>query len=202
MIILRSSLPSPFGRKVKIAAALLGLKDQIEIVLTDTNDPANSIRSQNPLGKIPALILEDSRTFFDSRVILEYLDYRAGGNRLIPAEPDARFAVLTQAAQADGVADAALLLVYENRFREPQKQEPAWITYQAEKVARALACFEAAPPPGRERDISHIGLACALGYLDLKFDGKWRANHPNLVAWLDAFAADVPSFEATRFVQT
>jgi glutathione S-transferase len=202
MMILRSSPPSPFGRKVKIAAALLGLKDQIEIVFADTNDPADSIRAQNPLGKIPALILEDGRIFFDSRVILEYLDYRAGGNRLVPAEPDARFQVLTQAAQADGLVDAALLLVYENRFREPQRQEPAWITYQAEKIARTLACFEAAPPAGQYRDISHIALACALGYLDLRFDGKWRANHPALVTWLDAFAADVPAFEATRFVQT
>lgn len=200
MMILRSSLPSPFGRKVKIAASLLGLRDQIEVVLADTNDPADSIRTQNPLGKIPALILEDGRIFFDSRVILEYLDYRAGGNRLVPAEPDARFAVLTQAAQADGLTDAALLLVYENRFREPEKQEPAWITHQAEKVARALACFEAAPPKG-SRDISHIGLACALGYLDLRFDGKWRAEHPQLVAWLDAFSAEVPAFETTRFVQ-
>jgi glutathione S-transferase len=200
MMILRSSLPSPFGRKIKIATSLLGLRDQIEVVLADTNDPADSIRTQNPLGKIPALILEDGRIFFDSRVILEYLDYRAGGNRLVPAEPDARFAVLTQAAQADGIVDAAILLVYENRFREPQKHEPTWITYQAEKVARTLACFEGAPPKGN-RDISHIGLACALGYLDLRFDGKWRAEHPTLVAWLDSFSADVPAFEATRFVQ-
>jgi glutathione S-transferase len=199
MMILRSSLPSPFGRKVKIAASLLGLRDQIEIVLADTSDPADSIRLQNPLGKIPTLILEDGRIFFDSRVILEYLDHRAGGNRLVPAEPDTRFAVLTQAALADGIVDAAILLVYENHFRAPQKHEPRWIAHQAEKVARALARFDAAPPRGG-RDISHIGLACALGYLDLRFNGKWRADHPKLVAWLDAFAGDVPAFEATRFV--
>ncbi len=200
MMILRSSLPSPFGRKIKIAAALLGLKDNIEIVLTDTNDPGDSIRQQNPLGKIPALILEDGRTFFDSRVILEYLDHLAGGNQLIPAEPGPRFAALTLAALADGVLDAAILLVYEIRFREPDKREPKWIAYQSEKVARALAVFETAPPRGK-RDIVHIGLACVLGYLDLRFDGKWREGHPGLAAWLDGFAAEVPSFETTRFVQ-
>jgi glutathione S-transferase len=197
MMILRSSLPSPFGRKIKIAAALLGLRDKIEVVLTDTNDPADAIRKQNPLGKIPALILEDGRVLFDSPVILEYLDYLAGGNNLIPAEPDARFAVLTEAALADGVLDAAILMVYEIRFREAEKREPKWVAYQEEKVTRALAHFEVAPPQGK-RDVSHIGLACVLGYLDLRFEGKWRTGHPKLVAWLDAFATEVPSFEATR----
>jgi glutathione S-transferase len=202
MMILRSSLPSPFGRKIKIAAALLGLRDQIEIVLTDTNDPADTIRKQNPLGKIPALILEDGRIFYDSRVILEYLDHLAGGDRLIPADPEARFPVLTRAAVADGALDAAILIVYESRFRDAEKREPKWVDYQAEKITRVLTQFEAGPPPDGKRDVSHIGLACLLGYLDLRFDGKWRAEAPKLVTWLDAFAAEVPSFEATRFVQT
>jgi glutathione S-transferase len=200
MMILRSSLPSPFGRKIKIAAALLGLKDNIEVVLADTNDPEDSIRVQNPLGKIPTLILEDGRILFDSRVILAYLDNLAGGNVLIPDEPRARFAALTQEALADGILDAALLLVYEIRFREAAKHEPKWIAYQSEKVARSLAAFEAAPPQGK-LSIAHIALACGLGYLDLRFDGQWREKHPRLVAWLDAFAADVPAFEATRCVQ-
>ncbi len=94
MMILRSSPPSPFGRKVKIAAALTGLKDKIEIVRADTTDPSDVLRKQNPLGKIPVLILEDGTTLFDSRVILEYLDWLSGGNVLIPTEPKARFATL------------------------------------------------------------------------------------------------------------
>jgi glutathione S-transferase len=130
-------------------------------------------------------------------VILEYLDHLAGGHILIPAEPEARFAVLTQAALADGVLDAAILMVYEVRFRDVEKREPKWVNYQAEKISRALAHFEMAPPTGK-RDISHIGVACVLGYLDLRFEGKWRADHPKLAAWLEAFAAEVPSFEATR----
>ena len=72
-----------------------------------------------------------------------------------------------------------------------------WVDRQAEKVTRGLAAFAAEPPSGA-RDIAHIGLACALGYLDLRFDGAWRDDYPALVAWLDAFAADVPAFVATR----
>lgn len=199
MMILRSSPPSPFGRKVKIAASLTGLKDKIEVVLADTTDPADVLRSQNPLGKIPVLILEDGTVLYDSRVIVEYFDWLAGGDVLIPAEPKARFATLTKAALADGVLDAAILQIYEERFRAPERREPKWTDYQAGKVARALAVFEVAPPSGR-RDVAHIGLACVLGYLDLRFGGQWRENHKNLVAWLADFEAEVPAFAATRFV--
>jgi glutathione S-transferase len=199
MMILRSSPASPFGRKVRIAAALLGLTEDIEIVAADTNDPQDSLRQQNPLGKIPVLIPEGEPPIFDSRIILEYLDHRAGGHRLIPADSRARVATLTIAALADGLIDASILQVYEGRFREPEMRDAKWLAYQAGKVARGLAFLETRAPAG-DRDAAHIGLACALGYLDLRFAGSWRNDHPKLVAWLDAFATDVPAFEATRFL--
>ncbi len=86
MLILRSSPASPFARKVRIAAAMLGLSERIEVVAADTSDPADSLRRQNPLGKIPALIIEDGEAIFDSRVILEYLDWLAGAGALIPGD--------------------------------------------------------------------------------------------------------------------
>jgi glutathione S-transferase len=199
MLILRSSPPSPFGRKIKIAASLLGLTDQIKIETTDTNDPSDTIRKQNPLGKIPALILEDGSVIFDSPVILEYLDALAGGGKIIPREGDARWDALKLHAIADGIMDAALLQVYEKRFRPEEHWVAKWMDYQAEKVTRALGVLEAAPPPlPAMPNVGHIGLACALGYLDLRFDGKWRAKYPKLVAWLDNFAAKVPAFEKTK----
>jgi glutathione S-transferase len=198
MMILRSSPPSPFGRKIKIAAALTGLKPQIEIIMADTNDPADALRGQNPLGKIPALILADGSCLYDSRVILEYFDLLTGGGTLIPREPKARFAVLTQAACADGLLDAAILLRYEDVFRTPEQKAAKWIDHQTGKIDRALDAFTEAPPSG-PTDVAHIGLACALGYLDLRFAGKWRKAHETLVAWLDSFEAEVPAFAATRY---
>ncbi len=197
MMILRSAPPSPFGRQVRITAAMLGLTDEIEIVFADTQAPDDSIRAQNPLGKIPALVLEDGQVIYDSRVILEVLDARAGG-RLLPSGSAERCRVLTQLALADGLIDAAVLLIYEGRFRPPEKHEPRWIAHQTGKVERGLAAFEAAPPAG-PRTIAHVAVACALGYLDLRFPGTWRDAHPRLVAWLDTFAAEVPSFAATAF---
>jgi glutathione S-transferase len=197
MMILRSSPPSPFGRKVKIAASLVSLVDEIEVVVADTNDPGDPLRKQNPLGKIPVLILEDGTTIYDSRVIIEYLDIRAGGHRLLPADLDSRLKTLTAIALADGIMDAALLQVYERRFRRPEHHCYQWVAHHAQKVMRALAVFAASPPTG-PRDAAHIGLACALGYLDLRFDGAWREEHPPLVGWLETFAAEIPVFEATR----
>ncbi|ALK08556.1 glutathione S-transferase family protein [Blastochloris viridis] len=198
-MILRSSKPSPFGRKVKIAAALLGLSEKIEIVMADTLDPSDSLRRQNPLGKIPTLILDDGAALFDSRVILEYLDHLAGGGRLLPAEAGSRFATLRLQALADGIMDAALLQVLEARFHAEGARSQTFLDHQAGKVARALAELEAAPPARAGGETAGtIALACALGYLDLRFDGTWRHTHPRLVAWLDGFAADVPAFAATQ----
>ena len=197
MMILRSSPTSPFGRKVKLAAAILGLTSEIEIVVADTSNPDAGLLQQNPLGKIPTLVLEDGRTFYDSAVILEYLDARAGGGKLIPSG-EARFTTLTRQALADGVAEAALLVVYEQRFREADMRSAKWVANQNGKVDRGLAFFEENQPDVTAKTVDAIALAAALGYLDLRFDSVWRATHPKLVAWISAFAAEVPAFEATR----
>jgi glutathione S-transferase len=198
-MILRSTPASPFARKVRIAASLLGLTDKIEVRETDLNDPADSIRKENALGKLPALILDDGTGYYDSRVILEYLDHLAGDGRIIPREPKARFAALTLQALCDGIADASLLIVYESRYRPPDKAVQAWIDRQAGKVERGLAALEASPPAlTAPPDVGQIALACALGYRDLRFGGTWRKDHPRLLAWLDKFASQVPAFAATK----
>ena len=198
MLTLRSSPASPFVRKVRIAAAVLGLEREITVEAADTMSPTDSVRQQNPLGKIPALVLEEGTVLFDSRVILEYLDHRAGGGRIVPTDPKARFAALRLQALADGLMDASILLIYEGRWRPAEKHEQKWVDHQAGKVARALAALEAAPPAlDAPPDVGRIALACALGYRDFRFQGSWRKDHPRLVAWLDNFAAKVPAFAAT-----
>ena len=198
-MILRSSAPSPFGRKVLIAASVLGLSDDMTIEKADPADAGDTLRQQNPVGKIPILILEDGTTLFDSRVILEYLDHRAGGGRIIPKDGKARFDVLRLQALADGITDASLLVLYEGRFRPAERHEAKWLDYQNGKVARGLAVLEASPPPVDDVPTAgQIALACLLGYRDLRFKGAWRDDHPRLVAWLDRFAAQVPAFESTK----
>jgi len=198
-MILRSADPSPFGRKIRIAAGVLGLDRAMKVEPADTVDPSDSVRRQNPLGKIPVLVLDDGTALYDSRVILEYLDHRAGGGRIIPKEAGARFAALCQQALCDGVLDAGILRVYEARWRPAEHHVAKWLEHQTGKMVRALAALEAAPPGlDPTPHVGQITAACALGYLDFRFDGAWRKDHPRLVAWLDAFAAAVPAFAATK----
>jgi glutathione S-transferase len=199
MLVLRSSPASPFGRKVKLAAAILGLSDRIQVEQTDATDPSSPLRRENPLSKIPTLILENGEALYDSPVILEYLDALAGGGRIVPPGWT-RFEALRQEALFDGLLDAALLMVYERRYRPEDKVVATWLEMQSGKVDRTLAEAEAKHAEMPERfHVGHITLACALGYLDLRFEGRWRKDHPKLVAWLAGFESRVPAFEATRF---
>ncbi|MBM6582353.1 glutathione S-transferase family protein [Microvirga sp. BT689] len=181
-----------------MSAAILGLTDRIQIVDADTLNPEDSIRQQNPLGKIPALILENGEVLYDSRVIVDYLDHLAGGGRVIPHGPE-RFTALRDQALADGIMDAALLQVYEGRFRPGDRHEPKWVAHQADKVRRGLDHAEAhLSAADQNLHIGQIALACALGYLDLRFGGRWRESYPKLVAWLSDFEARVPAYAKTR----
>lgn len=194
---LRSSPSSPFGRKVKMSAMILGLMDKIEVTRTNTQDPDDPITGENPLGKIPALILDDGSVLYDSRVICEYLDSLAGGGKLFPAG-DAGWKARTLQALCDGILDAAILQVYEQRFRPEEMRHAPWVERQQGKVDRALDWLEANTPKlGSEPHIGDICLACSLSYLDFRFGGAWREGHPKLVAWLGAFAEAVPAFNET-----
>jgi glutathione S-transferase len=195
---LRSGNNSPFGRKARIPIGVLGLEGTVAIAPASTVDPVDPIRQQNPLGKVPVLLMDDGSTLYDSPVILEYLDHLAGGGRILPKDPQARFAALRLQALADGIMDASILINYEARYRPAQNHEPKWLDLQAGKVTRALAVLEAAPPGiDTPPDVGQITLACALGYRDFRFPGSWRGGHPRLAAWLGEFAARVPAFVAT-----
>jgi glutathione S-transferase len=202
MMILRFSPSSPFVRKVRIAITLLGFENDLTLERADTNDPNDSLQKANPLGKIPVLIAEDGAAIYDSRVILDYLDERAGGGKIVPHGGKERLEALRLQALADGILDASILTVYEGRFRKPEMHEPKWLDRQAGKVSRALAALEAAPPPDARPqalpNVGQIALACALGYRDFRFGDGWRADHPRLVAWLEDFAAQVPAYAATK----
>ena len=198
MMILRSSPSSPFVRKVRIAASLLGFDAELKIEPANTVDVNDSVRKQNPLGKIPVLIAEDGVAYYDSRVILDYLDDRAGGGKIVPRAAKPKFAALRLQALCDGILDASILTVYETRWRKAEQREPKWLEHQAGKVTRAFATLEADPPSiDMMPNVGQIALACTLGYRDLRFGGDWRATCPRLVAWIDAFAARVPAFTAT-----
>ncbi len=196
--VLRTTVTSPFGRKVRMAIEVLGIGHLVTVEPADPLNETDTLRQQNPLGKMPCLLLPDGTPIYDSGVIIEFLAEGAGSDAMVPRGGPERYVALTRARLADGITEAALLLIYENRFRDPGTQSERWIAHQRGKIARALATFEAAPPDPARTDIVAIGLSCALGYLDWRQPVKWRDNHPRLVAWLAAFAQHEPAYERTR----
>ena len=196
--VLRSTVTSPFGRKVRMAIDLLELSECITMLPADTLDENDTLRQQNPLGKMPCLLLADGTAIYDSGVIIEFLVDFAGRDGLLPESGLARFKALTLARLADGITEAAILIVYESRFRDPGTQSLRWLEHQRGKIARALAAFERTPPDPGKTDLVSIGLACALGYLDWRKPVEWRQDHPRLVQWLAQFSEHEPSYEHTR----
>ena len=121
-------------------------------------------------------------------MILEYLDHLAGGGKIIPKDPKARFEALRLQALADGIMDASILIVYEGRYRPAEKHEQKWLDLQSGKVERGLAALEAAPPgldspPDGRPD--HGRLRARLSRIPLSRDAG-ATSCPRLAAWLDS----------------
>ncbi|MBN2907432.1 MAG: glutathione S-transferase [Rhodobacteraceae bacterium] len=181
---------SPFCRKVRALLIETGQMDEVEILpaLGHALDTDAMPLAENPLGKIPVLTRDEGPALYDSRVICRYLDARARANLY----PETRqWEVLTLEATAEGIMDAAVLMVYEIRCRPEDERSPAWIEAQWDKIERALDAVNA-------RWMSHltgkltmgqIAMGCALGYLDFRHAGRtWRQGRGALAAWEAEFA--------------
>jgi len=175
----------------------LGLAEKVDIAAADPMNPEDVLRRDNPLGKLPVLMTEDGKAIYDSRVILEFLDHKAGGGIIIPDGWPARLDSLKLQAMCDGIMDAGILIVYEARHRPPAIHHQPWIDYQRGKVVRGLKALAKSPPDPARFDVGTIAAACALGYLDLRRQVGWRGEFPALVTWLDTFRASHPEFDAT-----
>lgn len=193
---------SPFVRKVMLAAHELGVVDRIETVrtLVRMGAPNPTLLPDNPLSKIPTLVLEDGRVLFDSLTIIEYLDSIAGGH-LVPAAGDARWNALTRHALGNGFLD--LLILWRNERDKPEPARTAeWLDSFATKTRATLDHLEREAPALDDTPfgIGQIGIGCALSYLDFRFrDLPWRDGRPALARWHQDFCAR-PSARATEAV--
>ncbi len=195
-VTLRSTKTSPFGRKVRMALKGLELEGRVSVEPANPLDPHDTLHTQNPLGKMPCLLIGEE-AFFDSHVILELLD-RISGGKLVPEDDLARFRALTRAKLADGVLDAALMVTYEGRFREPEQASEVWLARQRGKIRSGLSVLQKDLPDPLRLDLVTITLASCLGYLDWRGAIPWRDEFPALAAWLASFAASQPVWQATE----
>ena len=193
---------SPFVRKVRVMVREIGLGEQIEeIMLASPEEMMSEMPKYNPLGKIPALILDDATVIYESKVICEYLDSLHDGEKFFPAKFDVRWKTLLLQGLADGIGEAVIIAVM-NKFNRPEKfvYEPA-ISFQLEKVERGLLEVN-----GQVSDFNKLGrigplsVACTIGYIDFRFPNlSWRDQNQELAKWYSAFC-ELPSMKATEFI--
>ena len=189
---------SPFARKVRVVIHELNLQNRVEEIQTNPAE-SDELRRVNPLGKIPALVLDDGSALLDSKVICEYLN-DLGGGKFFPGMSilranSGRWRALTLQALADGISEAAVARVYEGRRSEGEKSR-AFIDKQEAVIARALDALDGIRF-AKDPTIGEIAAACAIGYLDFRLpDLNWRATRPHLAEWYGDFAK-FPSMIAT-----
>ncbi|PTX57860.1 glutathione S-transferase [Litoreibacter ponti] len=197
---LYSSPTSPYVRKVHLVLRETGQLDDVEMVgaIGTPLDSSKMPTEHNPLGKIPALVLDDGSALFDSRVICRYFDDRASAG--LYGSGETTWTLQTLEAAADGILDAALLMVYEARVRPEDKQFAEWVEGQWGKISAALNMLEGRAMNSLSSDkinIAQISVACALSYLDFRHgDRAWQTGREKLAAWHAEFS-ERASMQAT-----
>jgi glutathione S-transferase len=185
---------SPYSAKVRMAAARTGYAAEGVVVAT-AEDPAELIAA-NPLGKVPALMLDDGTSVFDSPVICQFIDAETNGG-LYPKSAARRIAVLQREALADGICDCLIAYMYEIRLRPEDKRMTSIMDRQFAKAMRGadMLCAGKLNVPPRI-DASHIAIRALVGYLDLRFGGKWEKGRLKLKRFAKAFDEKFPELAA------
>jgi glutathione S-transferase len=182
---------SPYVRKVRVVA--LEKHIEFDFVTEGVAGEAAVVNQHNPLGKIPALALDDGFNLFDSPVIVEYLDDISPVGHLIPEGARERALAKRWEALADGLLDAGVLVFLENR-RPENERSPAWIERQMGKIDRSLAFM--AQELGKKSfcmgdgfSLADVAVGCALFWIELRFPQvEWRHRYPNLHALAEKLA--------------
>ena len=188
---------SPFARKVRVVARECG--HQLTEITEHPLAEGSAVPNYNPLGKVPALVLDDGQQWVDSPVLCEYLDQLGREPTLLPHAGPTRFEVLQRQALADGAMDAAVHMVMELR-RPPQHRSPFWLQRWHDAIMRTLTMLERAAPSFADRlDLGVISTVCLLDYLDFRLAEvvTYRTQYPALVACLERNNA-LPSFRDTH----
>jgi glutathione S-transferase len=137
-LVLIGMFDSPFVRRTAVSAALLGIP--YEHRNWSVGSDFDRIRSFNPLGRVPTLVLGDGEALIESAVILDYLDEMAGEARaLVPRSGSERRQVLRIIALASGAAEKGVAQIYERAFRPEEKRHPEWVARCASQMHGALA---------------------------------------------------------------
>lgn len=194
---LYDSAASPYVRKINVLLLELGKTDEVarDPIATTAFNSSLTLIARNPLGKIPALDIDDGRTLYDSRVISAYLNDHFGG----AFYPDDNWQTQLLEATGDGIMDCAVSMAYEVRLRPENEQSQDWVEAQWSKASRAISALNSTFIDQLNGPVTmgHISVGCALGYVDFRHDARgWRDSNSALADWYEVFGAGA-SMKAT-----
>jgi glutathione S-transferase len=145
-LVLYGRYASPFVRRVAVTLRLYGIEYQHTPLMPFGPDKVELARF-NPIGRVPALRLDDGEMLIDSAAILDYLDGLAGPDRsLTPASGPARRRVLALLAVALGANEKLVAALYERHFRPREAWHQPWLAACDKQVRDATAAFQATVP--------------------------------------------------------
>lgn len=175
---------SPYARKVRILILEKRLQDRVDLISIDSLAQNWEDTVPNPLGKIPALVLDDKSILFDSPVICEYLDLFGDSSSMFTDDPVKRIKLLSAQALGDGILDAAFSIVME-RNRLATQQSDYWLNRWETVINRALEAMALELKDTNDNlDIGKISFISALGYLDFRLPNiQFRTKQPILSKW-------------------
>ncbi|TPG57066.1 glutathione S-transferase [Ewingella americana] len=193
------SYTSPYVRKISVMLLEKG------IAFDFVNDPPANAGSKvtqfNPLGKVPALVTDEGEVFFDSPIIVQFIELLNVSPTLLPWQPLEALRVRQIEALADGVTDAAVALVLESK-RDADKRNEEWVIRQREKLLRGLHTLEQHAKNrtllnGESLNVADIAVACCIGYLNFRRVAPgWCVEHPTLISLVERL------FQRESFAQT
>ena len=180
---LYASAASSFARKIRVMLLEKGIKHELELV--NLWEP-NELHHFNPLGKVPALQLDDGRVLISSPLLADFIDSSYPSLRLIPEDLEARTEVRRWEALADGSMDAVSAVLYEMRFHDEAKRSEVWIDRQRKKFEGGFKTLEAMLGSrrwcvGDTMTLADISVACHLGFINLRVPQYFPADkYPGL----------------------
>ncbi|CAO98480.1 glutathione S-transferase [Erwinia tasmaniensis] len=176
---------SPYVRKISVLLLEKGIA--FEFVNQSPWLEESQVTDYTPLGKVPALVTDAGATWYNSSIIAAWLELHHPNPAFLPADPHLALAVRQLETLADGVCDAALLIVREQQ-KAPGQRCTDEMQRQRDKIRRGLDALEAAAVEGKGLNGAQITLAdiatvCTLGYLNFRrVAPSWCVDRPQLVA--------------------
>lgn len=185
---------SPYARKVRILA--LEKKIDLQLIDEDLTNKSNALLEANPLGKIPALILDNGEAIFDSTVICQYIDGLNDAPILIPRQGKERIDVLRWEAIGDGLTDVSLA-AYREKLIHPADFNAPFVAAQEKTIGQTLAFIDHNMSQLQSLTLAPIAVAAGIGYTKFRLGHLVdNAKYPNLASWFEEFSKR-PSVQST-----